>query len=307
VGLTRFRPLLGAAAVAVAVAAMVATAAPAAAALGPAGRPTIVIGATTFPEQDIVAYAYADALGRGGYRVQVEADLGTRSVVEPALADGRLDIEPDYVGTLLLFLNANDTAAADRLVTALPDLKKLLADSGSTVLDPAPAVDSNVFVVTRRTARTDRLTSISSLKNYARRIVLGGPPECPTRPTCLPGLERVYGLHFSSFKSLDEAGPGSVAALKKGQVQVVELFSSNGSVLENGFVALTDNKGLQPADHVIPVIRKSVDTPRVATLLNRLSAKLTTDQLSKLNLEVDDRGESPAAVARRWVESEGLA
>jgi osmoprotectant transport system substrate-binding protein len=284
-----------------------ATPAPAAAALGPAGRPTIVIGATTFPEQDIVAYAYADALERGGYRVQVEADLGTRSVVEPALADGRLDIEPDYVGTLLLFLNANDTTAADRLVTALPDLKKLLADSGATVLDPAPAVDSNVFVVTRRTARTDRLTSISSLKNYARRFVLGGPPECPTRPTCLPGLERVYGLHFSSFKSLDEAGPVSVAALKKGQVQVVELFSSNGSVLEHGFVALTDNKDLQPADHVIPVIRKSVDTPRVATLLNRLSAKLTTDQLSKLNLEVSNRDESPAAVARRWVESEGLA
>jgi osmoprotectant transport system substrate-binding protein len=143
------------------------------------------------------------------------------------------------------------------------------------------------------------------LKKDAGKFVLGGPPECPTRPTCLLGLQKVYGLHFSSFKSLDEAGPISVAALKQDQVQVVELFSSDGNVVQNGFVALEDNKHLQPADYVIPVIRKSVDTPQVQAALNKLSAKLTTAQLSDLNVKVNG-GASPASVAQSWITSEGL-
>jgi osmoprotectant transport system substrate-binding protein len=277
------------------------------ASLASSSKPTIVIGATNFPEQAIVANAYADVLQHAGYPVQVKANLGTRSVVEPALAHGQLDIEPDYAGTLLLFLNSHATKAADQLSTAVPALKALLAGSGATVLNAAPAIDSNVFVVTKATAAKDHLTTVSSLKKYASKFIIGGPPECPTRPTCLLGLQSVYGLHFLSFKSLDEAGPVSVAALKQDQVQVVELFSSDGNVVQNGFVALTDDKHLQPADYVIPVIRKSVDTPQVAAALNKLSAKLTTAQLSKLNVEVNDQNLSPATVAQQWVKAQGLA
>jgi osmoprotectant transport system substrate-binding protein len=268
-------------------------------------KPTIVIGATNFPEQAIVANAYADVLEHAGYTVDVKADLGTRAVVEPALAHGQLDIEPDYAGTLLLFLNPKATKAADQLATAVPAIKRILAKSGATVLEAAPAIDSNVFVVTHDTASKYHLRTVSGLRSHAPSFVLGGPPECPTRPTCLLGLEKVYGLHFSGFKSLDEAGAISVAALKQGQVQVVELFSSDGNVVSNGFVALTDDKHLQPADNVIPVIRRAVDTPQLAKVLNRLSAKLTTAELSKLNVEVS-QNQSPATVALAWVKAQGL-
>jgi osmoprotectant transport system substrate-binding protein len=267
----------------------------------------ITIGAVNFAEDDIVAYAYADVLQNAGYTVTVKPDLGTRSVVEPALAHGQLDIEPDYAGTLLLFLNPKDTKAANDITTAVAKLKKALSGSGATVLNPAPAIDTNVFVVTKATARKYHLSTVSNLKSVASKFELGGPPECPTRPTCLLGLEHVYKLHFKGFKSLDEAGPVSVAALKDGQVQVVELFSSDGNVVSNGFVALADNKHLQPADHVIPVIRKSVDTPKVASLLNKVSAKLTTAQLSKLNIQVNDEHVSAATAADDWVKQQGLA
>jgi osmoprotectant transport system substrate-binding protein len=270
-----------------------------------ATKPTIVIGATNFPEQAIVANAYADVLAHAGYPVQVKANLGTRAVVEPALAHGQLDIEPDYAGTLLIYLDPADTKAADQLSTAVPALKKQLSSSGATVLNAAPAIDSNVFVVTKATASKYHLTTVSNLKKDAGQFILGGPPECPTRPTCLLGLQKVYGLHFASFKSLDEAGPISVAALEQDQVQVVELFSSDGNVVQNGFVALQDDKHLQPADYLIPVIRKSVDTPQVQSVLNKLSAKLTTAQLSDLNIKVNG-GASPATVAQSWVMSEGL-
>ena len=132
-------------------------------------------------------------------------------------------------------------------------------------------------------------------------MTLGGPPECPTFAGCEPGLKKVYGLNFAGFKSLDEAGPLSVAALKNGEVQVVELFSSDGNVVSNNFVALTDNKHLEGADYIVPVIRKSVDTSGVASVLNSIDAKLTTTAISKLNLEVTADQEQPPAVAQAWV------
>ena len=130
------------------------------------------------------------------------------------------------------------------------------------MLPASKALDTNVFAVTKATATKDHLTTISSLKPYASKLTLGGPPECPTFAGCEPGLKKVYGLNFAGFKSLDEAGPLSVAALKNGEVQVVELFSSDGNVVSNNFVALTDNKHLEGADYIVPVIRKSVDTVR---------------------------------------------
>ena len=108
--------------------------------------------------------------------------------------------------------------------------------------------------------------TISSLKPYASKLTLGGPPECPTFAGCEPGLKKVYGLNFAGFTSLDEAGPLSVAALKNNEVQVVELFSSDGNVVEN---------------------------------------KLTTNAISKLNLDVTSKQEQPAAVAQAWLSSVG--
>jgi osmoprotectant transport system substrate-binding protein len=94
-----------------------------------------------------------------------------------------------------------------------------------------------------------------------------------------------------------------VAALKNGEVQVVELYSSNGDVVTNNFVALTDNKHLEGADYIVPVIRTSVDTPGVAKVLNSIDAKLTTNAIEKLNLDVTAQQEQPPAVAQAWVTS----
>jgi osmoprotectant transport system substrate-binding protein len=273
-----------------------------------ASKPTIIIGSTNFEEQAIVANLYGDVLKKAGYPVTVEPATGTRSIVVPAIKSGQIDLEADYAGSLVNFLNNGvSTPTADSLTTAIPSLKKSLASSHVTVLTPAPALDTNVFVVTKATAQKDHLTTISSLKPFASKFVLGGPPECPTNAGCLPGLEKTYGLKFSSFKATDEAGPISVAALKNGEVQVVELFSSDGNVVSNNFVALKDNKNLEAADYITPVIRTSVDTPAVTSAIDKVSAKLTTAQISKLNILVTGpKKEQPASVAQTWLQQQGL-
>jgi osmoprotectant transport system substrate-binding protein len=300
----RFRRLLFAA---LPLAAVAAWGVPAATAKA-ASKPTIIIGATNFEEQEIMANLYGDVLSHAGYPVTVEPALGTRAVVVPALEQGQLDLEPDYAGSLTNFLNGGvATRAANSISTAVPSLKHTLGKYGATVLNASSALDTNVFAVTKATASRYHLTTLASLKPYASHMVLGGPQECPTFAGCEPGLASVYGLHFASFRALDEAGPVTVAALKQNQVQVAELFSSDGNVVTNNFVALTDNKNLEAADYIIPVIRKSVDTPAVARVLNQLSAKLTTAQISRLNLLVTGpQKEAPATVAQAWLRQQHL-
>jgi osmoprotectant transport system substrate-binding protein len=269
-------------------------------------KPTIVIGSTNFEEQAIVSNIWADVLKKAGYSVTVEPALGTRAIVVPAIEKGQINLEPDYAASLLGFLHGGTPqAAGDNITTAIPADQKALSKYGVTVLPATKALDTNVFAVTKATATKDHLTTISSLKKYASSMTLGGPAECPTFAGCEPGLKKVYGLKFAGFKSLDEAGPLSVAALKNGEVQVVELFSSDGNVVSNNFVALTDNKHLEGADYIVPVIRKSVNTTGVARVLAAIDAKLTTTAISKLNLDVTAQQEQPAAVAQAWVTSVG--
>jgi len=280
---------------------------PAAAALASSSsKPTIVIGSTNFEEQAIVSNIWADVLRSAGYQVTVEPSLGTRAIVVPAIEKGQINLEPDYAASLLGFLHGgNPQPAGDNIATAIPADQKALSKFGVTVLPASKALDTNVFAVTKATAKQYHLTTLSSLKPDASKLILGGPPECPTFAGCEPGLKKVYGLNFAGFKSLDEAGPLSVAALKNGEVQVVELFSSDGNVVSNNFVALTDNKHLEGADYIVPVIRKAVDTPGVAKVLAAIDAKLTTDAISSLNLEVTSQQEQPAAVAQAWLVSVG--
>jgi osmoprotectant transport system substrate-binding protein len=300
------RSLLVGALAAVVAAVAVPGAAAFASVLASSAKPTIVIGSTNFEEQAIVSNIWGDVLKKAGYQVTVEPSLGARAVVVPAIEQGQINLEPDYAASLLDFLsNGKTPAAGDNIATAVPADQKALASFGVTVLPASKALDTNVFAVTKATAKKDQLTTISSLKPYAKKFTLGGPPECPSNAGCELGLKKVYGLDFAGFKSLDEAGPLSVAALKNGEVQVVELFSSDGNVVSNNFVALTDNKHLEGADYIVPVIRKSVDTPGVAKILNAIDAKLTTTAISKLNLDVTSDQEQPAAVAQTWLSSVG--
>ncbi len=274
---------------------------------GASSKPTITIGSTNFEEQEIVANMYGDVLSHAGYPVKVEPALGTRAIVVPAIEHGQIDLEPDYAASLLGYLHGgNPQPAGDQITTAIAADDKKLAASHVTVLPASKALDTNVFAVTKATAKKDHLTTLSSLKPYASKLTLGGPAECPTFAGCEPGLKSVYGLKFAGFKSTDEAGPLSVAALKNNEVQVVELFSSDGNVVNNNFVALTDNKHLEGADYIVPVVRTSVATSAVKDALAKLDAKLTTNAISKLNVEVTADKKQPAAVAQSWLKSQGL-
>ncbi|MFP5319933.1 MAG: ABC transporter substrate-binding protein [Acidimicrobiia bacterium] len=272
---------------------------------GSATQGSLTIGAFNFTESAVLSEIYAGALRGEGYTVTIRPNLGSREVVSPALERGELDLYIGYAATDLEHYNNNAGEASPDARATAERLRARLETRGLTALEPSAAVDQNAFAVTRATADRLRLRRLSDLAPVAGQLVLGGPPECPTRPFCAAGLESRYGIRFREFRAV---GLGAVAnnALERGDVDVALVLSTDGGARARGFVFLEDDRQLQNADNIIPILRTQAATEEVRSILNRVSAALTTEELATLNKRVDDDKEDADAVARDWLDQNGF-
>lgn len=271
---------------------------------GSAGSDSIVVGSAAFPESELLADIYAGALKAKGVTVSTKLNIGSREVYVPALKNGEINLIPEYTGNFALYLNksadvADDAKAYASLQAALPD--------GLTALTPAKAQDKDSVAVSAATAAKYNLKSIADFAPVAGQLVLGGPPEWKTRENGVPGLAKVYGVTFKEFKPLDTAGPLTVQALKNGQVQAANLFTTDPAIKANGFVVLDDPKSLFGSQQVVPVITKAKASATVTGALDAVSAKLDTDTLATLVTKVVVDKQDASAVADEWLKAQGLA
>jgi osmoprotectant transport system substrate-binding protein len=272
----------------------------------PTGARTIVVGVSgAFAENQLVAEMYAQVLEHAGYAVVREFDQRSREVSQSALESGQIDLKPEYLSSLLLFLDSNAQASSDPTDVAR-QVGEHLRPKGITVLTPSPAQDTNQFVANAKTAKELNLTTLSSLAAVADRLTIGAPPECPVRPFCLPGLRDVYGILFEDFEPLDAGGPQTVAALKSDDVQIGLMFSTDPSIEANGFVPLLDDEHLQDAENITPVIRTEKLNDEVRRLLDAVSARLSSDTVTELVGKVVIDGEDVAGVAKAFLVANGL-
>ncbi len=267
----------------------------------------VVVAAFNFTESSILARIYAKALEDKGYTIELKDNLGSREIVEPALEKGDIDLVPEYISTLLLFLNKGkaDEASGDTQKT-LATLRGYLEPKGLKALDPAPAQDHSAFVVSEETARKHNLKKMSDLIPIAGQLTLGASPQCPQRPACIPGLKRVYGLEFKTFKPLDPVGPLTRAALERGDIDVALLLSTDGAIAAKRWVPLDDDRHLQNAENVTPVIRASVLNDEIAQTLNAIAKELTTEDLITMNKAAQLDKEDPEPIAVRWLRDHKL-
>lgn len=269
---------------------------------------SLTIGSFNFAESQILAEIYGQALAGDGHTVQYKHKLGNREIVFPALEKGDINFVPEYLATSLAFV----TKATDKVgdpERALPAFRDALKPKGIVALDFSPAIDTNAFVVTKATAQKHNLKKMSDLAAVSKQLVLGAPPECPQRAFCLQGLKSTYAIEFREFRPLDAGGPLTVAAVEAGQVDVGLLFSTDAQIAAKGFVLLEDDKKLQAADNVIPVVRQDVHDRAGGTFVSRIndiSKKITTDKLTALNGKVSIDKKDPAEVARDFLRAEGL-
>ena len=269
-------------------------------------RGAVIVASFNFTESELLAAIYGLAIEQAGIPVRFKLGLGPRELVEPALQQGLVDLVPEYLGTALASLDPH--AAAGSPGAARRALARALARWHVRVLTPAAAEDQNGMVVTRITAQRLHLRTVGDLRQVATPLIFAAPPECPDRPFCLPGLRTVYGLRFARFLPLNTEQQ-RVTALQEGVVNVAVLFTTDGYLATGGLVLLADNRHLQPPDNVVPVITDRVAAhygERLTSMLNAVSARLTSTGLRFLNWRVELAGKNVLAEARGWLERQGI-
>lgn len=269
----------------------------------------ITVGSFDFPESVLLAEIYGQALAAGSFPVRVLPDLGPRELVEPALMNGLLQVVPEYAGSALEFVSLGHRSPTADVQATNRVLDSTLASRGLLAARPAAAQNANAIVVTAATAARYGLRSIADLARVAPRLVFGGPPECPERAYCLPGLQRTYGLRFKSFVPLDAGGPLTLQALRAGNIAVALLFTTDPSISARHLVVLTDGRALQPAENITPVVSRAAVARfgmGLLTVLDAVSERLTTDSLRALDARVELAGHAPRLVAEDWLRAQGL-
>jgi len=270
-----------------------------------AGKGSVVVGSANFPEDELLAQIYIQALQAKGIKVTPKLNIGSREVYYPQIASGAISILPEYNGALLsTSVDPSSTAATTADVDAALTAK---LPSTLEILNPAPAQDKDSVTVTQATATKDHLTSIADLKPHAGSMVFGGPPELRTRADGLPGLKKDYGLTFKGFDPLDESGPLTLSALTSGKVQAADVFTTTPQIIADHLVPLSDPKSLFAAQNVIPLVYKPAMNATITNTLNAISAKLTTQALLQMDVAVIVQHADYSTVAAGFLKAEGLS
>ena len=265
------------------------------------GQTTLVVGSQDYYSNEIIAEAYAQALEGAGFAVDRQMRIGQREVYMPELEAGSIDVFPEYTGNLLQYLDQNATArSSDEVYDAL----RSTLPKGLRALEQAGATDQDSYVVTSTFAAEHSVTSIGDLAG-AGPLVLGGNSELETRPYGPMGLAQTYGVTVSFTPIEDSGGPLTIKALKDGDIQLANIYSSDPALADGTLTVLTDPKGLFLASHVVPLASSRVNDD-AAAVINRVSAAMDAEDLVEMNRASTVEQKSASQIAHDWLISEGL-
>jgi osmoprotectant transport system substrate-binding protein len=271
--------------------------------------PTIVVGSNAFPESAVVAEIYAQALEGAGFTVERNLELGARDVTYPALTSGEIDLMPEYLGGLLAQTYGGDpTPDVDETYQALQD--ELAADD-LVAFAPTPGTDADGFAVRSETADEFGLETMSDLAEVADQLTWGVAVECSDNPNCGPGLKEVYGIDLDQLdvQELQACSPAIAEALNQSNIDVAQVCTTQAEIVGFNLVLLEDDKGLAPAQNIVPVVRKEIADAGGDTLqstLDGVSELLTTEELTKLGAAIVLNSQSNEDAARQWLQDNGL-
>jgi osmoprotectant transport system substrate-binding protein len=275
---------------------------------------SVTISGQEFPEAALVANMYKLLLEDAGYSVTMKL-VGTRDVyMAKGQFPGAVDIVPEYVGGIADFLNTQANGADAEPITTndpqqtLDALKPLTDDAGITMLDPAEATDQNAFFVTKDYADQNSLTTLSDLGALGDPVVLAAAPDCEGRSDCEGGLSGTYGINVTKVLPLGYASAQTFKSVLDGESQLGETSTTDGSLDAQGLVLLDDDKGIQPAQNLIPAVSTDFleNHGDVEDLLNGLMAALTTDDLTEMNGQMSNERAQPEDVAKQYLEDHDL-
>ncbi|MFF4274411.1 glycine betaine ABC transporter substrate-binding protein [Streptomyces sp. NPDC001536] len=266
---------------------------------------SIVVGSANFPENQLLAEIYSQALEAKGLKVTRKFDIGAREVYYDQVVKGGIGVFPEYNGALLaVAVDKNSTATSTEDINA--ELKQKLPSSVE-ILDSAEAQDKDSVTVTAEKAAEYNLKTLADLKSVAKDWTIGAGSEFKTRTQGGVGLKTVYGVEFGKFQPLDAGAQSTLLKLlKDDKVQAANIYTTDPAIVEDKLVVLEDPKNLFSSQNVTPLVYKDAVNDTAKGALNGVSAKLTTQDLLDMMKKLVNDKEDASDVAKEWLTSAGL-
>jgi len=268
---------------------------------------SITVGSSDFPESQIVAEIYAQALQANGFAIGRRLGIGSRETYIPALKDHSIDLVPEYIGNLLHYFAPNSTVTLRDAVES--ELRQRLPKD-LAILAPAPASDTDTVTVTGATAASWNLKTIADLAAHSADVRFGADSAFQTRPEGPPGLKQTYGLDIRAGNFIpieDGGGAVTVRALLEGMVNAADIFSTSPAIPQNHLVVLEDPEHNFLAGNIVPLVNSRIKSDRLEGVLDAVSAKLTSPGVAALNAAVaGNSGIDPDQAARNWLRDNGF-
>jgi osmoprotectant transport system substrate-binding protein len=272
---------------------------------GSGEKPAIVLGTKNFTEQYILGELYRQALEAKGYDVTLKSDIGSTEIIDAALTSGEIDVYPEYTGTSLTVV-FGEAGSKDTAEATYDEAKAKYEERGQTLFAMTPFSDSDAIAVTKATAEKYSLTTLDDLKQVDG-LTLGGQPEFKTRAQGLPGLEQNYGL--TGVKFVPFAGISPYEALDGGNVLAAAIFSTDLPLSTGKYVVLEDPKAQFGFQNVAPVVDAKLAEAggqELADTFDAVTELLTSEAIIKMNSAVAIEQQSPDAVAKAFLQANGL-
>jgi osmoprotectant transport system substrate-binding protein len=264
---------------------------------------SLVVGSQAYYSNEILAEVFSQALEAEGFKVNRQFSIGQREVYLPELEAGKIDVFPEYIGSLL---QAIEPKAKGRSSEEVVELLNAALPSRLDAIAPAEAADQNSWTVTASFAAKYNLTDLASLKNVTEPIFIGGNSELETRPYGPAALRERYGVPIAGFKVVeDNGGPLTVKALTDGAIQLANIYTADPNIRANNLVALEDPDGLFLPDNVTAVVSNRVGDDARA-VLQKVAAALSQDALLSMNGQSVRERKSAKDNAASWLAFVGL-
>lgn len=262
------------------------------------------VGSKNFTEQFVVGEIYAQALEAAGIKVERKLNLGGTLIAHKALEEKQIDLYPEYTGTMLLAVLKSPIMTDQKAV--YDKVKAEYATKGFVVLNEAPLNNTYNMVVRPETATQYKLETLSDLARVSKELKMGAGPEFRDRADGLPGLKAKYGIEFK--EDLQMAIGLRYQAIANKQVDVVNGYATDGMIASLKLKRLKDDKNLWPPYYLAPVVRKDAldANPKIAEVLNNVSAMLNETNMAEMNYKVDADKEEPKDVARAFLKAKGV-
>jgi osmoprotectant transport system substrate-binding protein len=276
------------------------------------GGGEITVGGADFTEMIIMQEMYRLVLEDAGYTVDVKS-VGQREIYAPSLESGEIDVVPEYAATMAEYLNreangpdAEPIATTDAQET-VEAMRPLAEEKGLTILEPSEALSANGFYVSQDFAEQNDLETLSDLGELGQPVTIAAGDECIERPFCAVGLTETYGIEVTGVTGDDFGSATGKQKVVDGEAQLGLSGTTDGTLEGLGLVLLEDDKKLQAADNLVPIINtEQAGDPEIAEALDALSQELTTEDLTTMNGKVDGERQQAEDVAREYLEEKGL-